>query len=251
MISTKIVPFFVFLLHLLFSISVFAQEVPALSSPVVDTIGLISPEDRSVLEKALYRTKELHHTQFQVLIIDTLNGEAIESYSIKVVDKWKLGEKGKDRAALLLIAFSDKKMRIEVGRGLEGELTDLTSKQIIREIRPHFKAGQYAEGITLGLMLMGRTTQAPIVIEPGRGNYSNLRKTTHKKITPLSFIVYALIIFVVVIQAILPRRSRHFMRGSRYDGFYSGGGFGGRSGGGGSWGGGGGGFSGGGASGDW
>jgi uncharacterized protein len=90
--------------------------------------------------------------QVVVLTITSLENESIEEYSIRVVDTWKLGQKGKDNGGLLLVAKDDRKVRIEVGRGLEGDLTDALCAQIIRrEIVPNFKGGDYDRGVRAGV----------------------------------------------------------------------------------------------------
>ncbi|MBY0412581.1 MAG: TPM domain-containing protein, partial [Bdellovibrionales bacterium] len=114
---------------LAFTSSVFALEVPSLTGPVVDEAQFLSRDTHVAIENALRNFYQSEGIQFQVLIIDKLVDESIEGYSIKVVDEWKLGKKGEDKAALFLIALDDRKMRIEVGRGLEGTLTDLTTRR--------------------------------------------------------------------------------------------------------------------------
>ena len=132
-----------FLFSVVLSCNVFAIEVPVLSGPVVDEAQFLSRGGHAAIESTLQNFYKTEGIQFQVLIIDKLVDESIEGYSIKVVDEWKLGKKGDDRAALLLISLEDRKMRIEVGRGLEGTLTDLTTNRILDEMKPHFKKGDY------------------------------------------------------------------------------------------------------------
>jgi uncharacterized protein len=87
-----------------------------------------------------------------VLTVASLEGESIEEYSIRVVDSWKLGQKGKDNGVLLLVARDDRKVRIEVGRGLEGDLPDITCGSIIRkQVLPRFKEGDYDAGVIDGV----------------------------------------------------------------------------------------------------
>jgi uncharacterized protein len=145
-----------FLLFFAISFKVFALEVPQLTGPVVDLAQVLSSEAKVAIENALQNFNQTEGIQFQVLIINKLMDESIEGYSIKLVDQWKIGKKGDDRAALFLISIDDRKMRIEVGRGLEGTLTDLTTNRILDEVKPHFKAGDYGNGIALGLALMAR-----------------------------------------------------------------------------------------------
>ena len=128
------------------------QPIPAYDSPVVDTAGLLQPEERARLVARLMDLQTRKGSQVAVLIVPTTQPEEIEQYSIRVADAWKAGRKGVDDGAILLIAQQDRRMRIEVGRGLEGALTDLASNRIIDEtIRPAFRAGEFGAGIEAGV----------------------------------------------------------------------------------------------------
>lgn len=126
---------------------------PALSSPVVDTSGTLTPDQITRLSDQITRTRAEKDYQIGVLMIPTLgNDEYLEGYSLKVAREWGIGEKDKDNGALLLIVKNDRKMRIEVGRGLEGELTDVESGRIIRNtLAPAFKKSDYFSGISAGV----------------------------------------------------------------------------------------------------
>ena len=129
-----------------------ATEVPYLGGRVNDTADLLSAATERDLEALLASHEDSTSNQLVVLTIKSLEGEAIEEYSIRVVDTWKLGQKGKDNGVLLLVAQDDRQVRIEVGRGLEGDLTDALCAQIIRrEIVPNFKAGDYDRGVRAGV----------------------------------------------------------------------------------------------------
>lgn len=132
----------------LFSALAFARDVPELKARVTDTAGLLSPAGVERLEWALAGHEKRTTNQVAVLTIESLEGEPIEAYSMKVVQKWKLGQKGKDNGVLLLVAKSDRKMRIEVGYGLEGTLTDVLANRILRhEMTPRFRKGDFEGGI--------------------------------------------------------------------------------------------------------
>jgi uncharacterized protein len=106
----------------------------------------------SALEQKLKDFEDRKGSQIEVLIVPTTQPEAIEQYSLRVVEQWKLGRKKVDDGALLLIAKNDRKLRIEVGYGLEGALNDATSKRIIDEIiTPRFRSGDFAGGINAGV----------------------------------------------------------------------------------------------------
>ena len=137
---------------LLWGSCVFALEVPALSGRVVDGAGLLSPEAAVALTTELAAHEQRTGNQVVVLTIPSLEGESLEEYSHRVATTWKLGQKGVDNGVLLLIASQDRKIRIEVGYGLEGTLTDAKSAQIIRrEMVPRFRAGDFPAGIEAGV----------------------------------------------------------------------------------------------------
>jgi uncharacterized protein len=129
-----------------------ATEVPYLGGRVNDNAGLLTSESSAALEAMLKAHEDSTSNQVVVLTVTTLEGEEIEPFAIRVAETWKLGQKGKDNGVLLLVAKDERKVRIEVGRGLEGDLTDLTCGRIIRhEIVPRFKEGDYDGGIRAGV----------------------------------------------------------------------------------------------------
>lgn len=135
--------------------SLAALEVPPLKGRVNDTAGMISTSTEQQLEEILRNLEQTDSTQIVVLTIPSLGGEALEEYSLRVAEKWKIGQKGFDNGAILLIAQKDRKLRIEVGYGLEGSLTDLMTGRIIRHvIVPQFKAGNFDQGIIDGVQAM-------------------------------------------------------------------------------------------------
>lgn len=138
---------------ILISISAFGQlDVPYLSGRVVDEANVLSNVTVQQLESILKTHEDSTTNQIVVLVIPSLNGEILEEYSLKVAETWAIGQKGTDNGVLLLIAIEDRKMRIEVGYGLEGDLTDALASRIIRnEIAPNFRQGDYDQGITAGV----------------------------------------------------------------------------------------------------
>jgi uncharacterized protein len=129
-----------------------ATEIPYLAGHVNDNAGILSSTTATALESALKAHEDSTSDQVVVLTVMSLEGEDIETFSIHVVDTWKLGKKGKDNGVLLLVSKDDHKVRIEVGRGLEGNLTDLTCGRIIRnDIVPRFKEGDYDTGVRVGV----------------------------------------------------------------------------------------------------
>lgn len=125
--------------------------MPELTGHVVDLTGILPSDQRRTLEETLRAFEERKGAQVAVLVVPTTGPEAIEQFSIRVVEAWKLGRAKPDDGALLLVALEDRAMRIEVGYGLEGALSDLISKRIIGDIiTPHFKAGDIPGGIAAG-----------------------------------------------------------------------------------------------------
>ena len=128
------------------------QSVPALTGRVVDLTQTLSANEKQALESRLADWETRTGNQLAVLIVPTTQPEPIESYSIRVAEAWKIGRRGQDNGAILVIAKNDKKMRIEVGYGLEGSLTDVTAHRIITEtVAPLFSKGDFAGGISAGV----------------------------------------------------------------------------------------------------
>ncbi|MDD2851888.1 MAG: TPM domain-containing protein [Desulfuromonadaceae bacterium] len=129
-----------------------ALEVPQLRGRVNDYANMLSPDAAGRLEQLLADFEKSDSTQIVVLTIDSLEGESLEGYSIKVAEAWQIGRKKLDNGAILLIAKQERKIRIEVGRGLEGVLTDLVSGRIIRgDMSPYFRKNDYDNGIIAGV----------------------------------------------------------------------------------------------------
>ena len=126
--------------------------VPPLSGRVVDQTGTLSASDAAALTQRLKDLETRKGSQVAVLIVPTTQPETIEQFSIRVADAWKIGRKKIDDGAILVVAKNDRKLRIEVGYGLEGALNDVTAKRIIDEIiTPKFRSGDFAGGISDGV----------------------------------------------------------------------------------------------------
>jgi uncharacterized protein len=127
-------------------------KIPALSAHVTDLTSTLSTADRQALDAKLAAWEAQTGNQLVVLMVPSTQPEAIASYGIRVADAWKIGRKGKDNGAIFLIAKDDRKNRIEVGYGLEGVLTDVTSRRILAEtVAPFFRNGQFPQGINAGV----------------------------------------------------------------------------------------------------
>lgn len=224
--------FIVFVLLLLQSIAYAQPQVPQLTQWVTDQTSTLAPEEIQQLSRALLTFQDSTSNQVVVLIIPTLDGYPLEDYAYEVAVKNKIGSKENKNGILVLIVKNDRKVRIEVGYGLEGPLPDATTNYIIRnEMIPHFKTNNYFTGIGAGVAA---------IIKATAGEYKITAKKSSKKSKGMGI---GAIILALIFIFVIPRMSR---RGIFYGGGF--GGFGGGSFGGGSSGGGGGfsGFSGGG-----
>ena len=140
-------------------LSAHALDVPVLKGYVNDYAGMISPTVRSELENELRGFEVSDSTQVVILTVPSLEGEVIEEFSIKVAETWKIGQRVKDNGIIFIVAKQERKMRIEVGRGLEGRLTDLMAGRIIDlVVKPKFKEGDFDGGFTAAISsLIGAT----------------------------------------------------------------------------------------------
>lgn len=145
----------IFTLLLIRPLPLRALEVPALNHRVNDYADMLSPATIKQLESSLASFEAKQSTQLVVLTIPSLEGDNLEDFSIRVAKKWKIGQKGLDNGAILLIVRKERKIRIEVGYGLEGKLTDLMAGRIIRNvITPYFKSGNFDQGVLAGVSAM-------------------------------------------------------------------------------------------------
>lgn len=140
------------LLVLLVSTSGFALEAPPLRGRINDTAAMLSAETVAKLEQKLATFERETSNQIAVLTIQSLQGDDINQFSIRVAENWKLGQTGKDNGVVLILAKTERKVRIEVGMGLQGALPDITASKIIREVmRPHLKNNDFDQGISAGI----------------------------------------------------------------------------------------------------
>ncbi len=147
--------------------------VPALQARVTDLTGTLSPAQQSKLEQVLAEFEARKGSQIAVLIIPTIQPEAIEQYAMRVAETWKLGRKGVDDGVLLLVAKEDRTLRIEVGYGLEGVIPDAVAKRVISEIIiPYFKQNDYFGGIEAGVNRLIRLIDGEPLPSPVRKDVS-------------------------------------------------------------------------------
>lgn len=225
-----------------------AQEfkTPWLSGPIIDEVGLLGPQHRQEIEKKLYLFNNKGIAQVQVFITSSLQGFPIEQASIDIVEAWKLGDAKKDNGILFLVAPNERKVRIEVGQGLEGTLPDIYANRIIQNVvLPDFQQGQMSEGVYQGVT-------AVLGILQGERSIADYDSSAPTKQRIPTWVIVLFWLFIFIFFRIMPGGRRLRGRGAGWYGGGFGGGFGGGGfGGGGGWSGGGGGFSGGGASGSW
>jgi uncharacterized protein len=227
-------------------------EFPELSGRVVDTAEMLSPATESQITQMLQAHEQGTTEQVVVVTVPDLQGYAIEDYGFQLGRHWGIGQKGEDNGALLIVAQQERMIRIEVGYGLEGRLTDAASATIINQIMtPAFKQGQFEQGVLNGAAAMVQVLGGEPLAVPSQAVGGGQEKPDLSLASLLFMIMMAVIYFIGGGRGRGRRGGAALLGGALLGasmGGRSGGGFGG---GGGGFGGGGGGFGGGGASGGW
>jgi uncharacterized protein len=234
---------------------------PAPTGAVSDYAGLLSAADRARLDSLIRERNQATGAQMAVAIFPSLEGESLEDFSIRLAEQWRIGQKGLDNGVILVVFVADRKVRFEVGYGLEGSVTDAVTSAIIgRVLAPRFREGQYARGLEEAVAAVFQRVEAtPADKRPGP------RRTRGTHLPVIGFFallgVIAFILWRDASSAVSSaRRNAYTARGQGWytpiimppGGGWGGGGWGGGSGGsGGGFSGGGGSFGGGGASGSW
>lgn len=225
----------------------YALEVPLLKARINDLADILSYSEENLLETLLREAEEKTSSQFALLTLKSLEGDSLEDFSIRVAEKWKIGQKGLDNGVIVIIAMAERKIRIEVGYGLEPILTDAKCGYIIRnDIVASFRKGDHFEGINKALTKITGIVNKEFDISPEElARYKKAQKKDKGSGIPFGLIFFLILIFMNIF-----RGGRGSGRGGSV---FWGGGFGGGSGGsgGGGFSGGGGSFGGGGASGGW
>jgi uncharacterized protein len=194
------------LMLLLFWSGIAAADVavPALSGRVVDQTMTLSQDQQAALDAKLRDFEARKGSQVAVLIVPTTAPEAIEQFSIRLAEAWKIGRKKVDDGAILVVAKDDRKLRIEVGYGLEGVLTDSTSRRIVDDIiTPRFRIGDFADGIDAGVdqilkVIDGEALPAP---QPRQATASVI--DTIEQMAP--FLLFGVLIFGGILRSIFGR----------------------------------------------
>lgn len=190
------------LITLLFlPLQLLALEAPALTGRVNDLAGMLSPETSRRLEQKLAAFERDTSNQVAVLTVPSLQGDDIDQFSIQVAESWKLGQKGRDNGVLLILAQAERKVRIEVGMGLQGVLPDITAGRIIREtMRPYLKSGNFDQGISVGV---------DAIIAATKGEYKGDVQASGKKSAKKSPSLITIFLAVAVVAAVLGLFSRY------------------------------------------
>jgi uncharacterized protein len=160
--------------------------VPPLTGRIVDLTNTLDAQQRAALDARLAALEQAKGAQVAVLLAPTFQPESIEQFGIRLADAWKIGRKGVDDGAILLIAKDDRQLRIEVGYGLEGALNDATAKRIISEIiTPHFRQGDYYAGIDAGLAAMQTVIEGEPLPPPAATRANNGARGDDASFLPL------------------------------------------------------------------
>lgn len=219
--------------------------IPPLNSPVIDQADLFASSDEQTLSQSVRALFDGGGPQLQIWTLPELEGEPIESVTMRAADQWKLGRSGKDDGLILLIARQERRFRLEVGRGLEGVLPDVSAGRLLRaQLAPAMRRGEPAAGVHAVIREIARLSSVDSSVLPQ--NDASQRK-------PVNLVVFVLFMIIALILSALGKvQGRgHGRWAGRRGGWYGGGGGWSGGGSGSGWSGGGGGFSGGGASGDW
>lgn len=197
-------------------------------SYITDSIGLINSSDRAAIVKILKELEDKTSAQVAIVTVATTQPEEIETYAVKLFKKWGIGQKGKDNGVLFLIAQNDRKMRIEVGYGLEGALPDAVCSRIINAIVvPEFKNGNFSGGINKGasalVSLIAKEYNATITGEENE-TYDRVHSSSNND-NPWLILIIVLIIIVIRMSNLGGRRGYGYWYGGGSSGGYSGGGF--------------------------
>lgn len=203
---------FLFLVFPLFNISAqdYLPEKPKVETSLYDNAGLLDKSEAGRLEQKLINYADSTSTQIVVVTIPSLNGNNIALYGTELAHKWGIGQQGKDNGVLLLVARDDRKMTIRTGYGVEHLLTDALSRRVIEQgITPHFKSGNYYQGLDTGTTMMMK------ILSGAYKNDGGSRSSGVK--IPAFFIV---LVIVVIIMILSQRKNRGGgNRGRRSGGF--------------------------------
>ena len=234
-----------------------AASLPEFTAPVVDSIGRVSAEVETQINSELTSFQQSGGPQIAVAVVDTTGNATLENYSIDLARSWGIGDKEKDNGVLVLIALTDRTLRIEVGSGVEGELTDVTAGRIVDSVMlPRLRANDIDGAVRDGARAVMQVWRGENIVSEAIVPSNTVTEPTQQQ-SIFSIILFFGIMFVFITLAVAGRKRGGGMFGPFAAGTIYGGGFGNHRGGGfgggfgGFGGGGGGGFGGGGAGGSW
>ncbi|MDX2188743.1 MAG: TPM domain-containing protein [Bacteroidota bacterium] len=178
---------------LILSISIgICKSIPEMPNPprlVNDFAGVLNQNESIYLEKKLRAYNDSTSSQIAIVIENSLEGEEVFDYSMKLAEAWKIGQKGKDNGILIYIAIAERKIRIQVGYGLEARVTDAYTKRIIEEIiKPQFKQQNYYQGLN---------DATDVIIQLASGEYKGEPKKSKRGFTLGTFIFFAIIAYII------------------------------------------------------
>jgi len=173
---------------LLAGVAAAAVAIPSLEHRVTDLTNTLNQTQKTALEQTLAEFEARKGAQIAVLIVPTTQPETIDQYAVRVEEQWKLGRKGVDDSVLLVVALQDRKLRLEVGYGLEGALPDAAAKRIIEDdITPRLRKGDFYGGIRAGLDRVMRTVEGEPLPPPAAHETPAQRHDIGEWIVPLFF----------------------------------------------------------------
>lgn len=175
-------------------------QIPALSAPVMDEAGFLNQAEREDLNQLAYEINTHQGPQITILTVNDLQENSIEEFSIRVAEKWQLGTKERGNGFLIIVAKTERKMRIEVGQGIEGEITDFESNKYIRDIlTPAFREGQFHAGLKTVMMDVAQKFN----IQLSEGNRIVRRATPARSLPGPLKIAFPFLIGVLILGQIL------------------------------------------------
>lgn len=184
-------------------------QIPALRAPVMDEANFLSDAEEADLNQLAYEINTNKGPQITIFTVNDMQGNVIEEFSIRVGEKWQLGTKDRDNGLLIIIAKAERQMRIEVGNGIEGEITDYDSSLYIRNVlTPAFKAGDFHGG--LKSVMMDVAQKFNIKLNEGS---RIVRRSTPPRMVTGPFMIFLPILLVILVVGQLILRKRPMARG--------------------------------------
>lgn len=210
----------VLFLLLLVSSSSFALSIPQLTSPIMDQAGVIPSDKKQELNQKIRDIWKKGTVQISVLIIPSLENEVLEDYSIKVAENWSLGTKEKDNGLLILVAMKEKKIRVEVGNGIEGEITDIDASRVIDVMKSFMRSKNYAGGINAAIdnivekieynspENVAKREEEKIQKELARQQREKEKEIAFKKMSYVASIIFSIVAWLFALGAIISKSKK-------------------------------------------